>query len=89
MSIMQPEQESWIPAEKDRLHKYLNRIKGDVNHMVQQFEMKKSADAYARASQHKTGVLNTNLLHNYKINDDLFLRQSVTPDGKCHGMGCF
>ena len=88
-SIMPPQSTSHIPEEKDRLHKYLTQIKGDVNHMVQQFEMKKSADAYARASQHKTGVLNTNLLHNYKINDDLFLRQSVTPDGKCHGMVMF
>ena len=88
-TIMQPSEQSWIPTERDNLNKYLNQIKGDVNHMVQQFEMKKSADAYARASQHKTGVLNTNLLHNYKINDDLFLRQSVTPDGKCHGMVMF
>ena len=84
-----PQSTSHIPEERDRLHKYLSQIKGDVNHMVQQFEMKKSADAYARASQHKTGVLNTNLLHNYKINDDLFLRQTVTPEGKCHGMVMF
>ena len=88
-TILQPHSTSHIPEEKDRLHKYLSQIKGDVNHMVQQFEMKKSADAYARASQHKTGVLNTNLLHNYKISDDLFLRQTVTPEGKCHGMVMF
>ena len=88
-TILQPQITSHIPEEKDRLHKYLSQIKGDVNHMVQQFEMKKSADAYARASQHKTGVLNTNLLHNYKISDDLFLRQTVTPEGKCHGMVMF
>ena len=61
-------------------------IKSDVNHMVQQFEMKKSADAYARQQTHKTGVLDTNRLHNYKLTDDIFLRQSITPDGKCHGM---
>ena len=88
-TIIPPQSTSHIPEERDRLHKYLSQIKGDVNHMVQQFEMKKSADAYARASQHKTGVLNTNLLHNYKINDDLFLRQTVTPEGKCHGMVMF
>ena len=54
--------------------------------MAQQFEMKKSADAYARQQIHKTGVLNTNVLHNYKLTDDLFVRQSVVPDGKNHGL---
>ena len=57
--------------------------------MVQRFEMKKSADAYARASQNKTGVLNTARLHQYKLTDDIFLRQTVTPDGKSHGMVMF
>ena len=31
-------------------------------------------------------MLDTNSLHNYKLVDDIFLRQSVTPDGKNHGM---
>ena len=69
-----------------RLDQFLKSIRADVNHMVQQFEMKKSADAYARQQVNKTGVLDTNLLHSYKLTDDIFLRQSVTPDGKNHGM---
>lgn len=75
--------EEYVKLELD---KFLKSIRGDVNHMVQQFEMKKSADAYARQQVNKTGVLDTNLLHSYKITDDIFLRQSVTPDGKNHGM---
>ena len=71
---------------KDHFKKFMSSIKRDVNFMVQQFEMKKSADAYARQQIHKTGVLNTELLHNYKLTDDLFLRQTVTPDGKNHGL---
>ena len=71
---------------RDEFKKFLSSIKRDVNFMVQQFEMKKSADAYARQQTHKTGVLNTGILHNYKLTDDLFLRQTVTPDGKNHGM---
>ena len=54
--------------------------------MAQQFEMRKSADAYARQRVHKTGVLNTNKLHEYKLTEDLFLRQTTTPDGKNHGL---
>ena len=69
-----------------KFKKFMASIKRDVNYMVQQFEMKKSADAYARQQIHKTGVLNTNVLHNYKLTDDLFLRQTITPDGKNHGL---
>ena len=76
-------------AKEDRIigfNDFMSSIKSDVNFMVQQFEMKKSADAYARASVHKTGVLDTSRLHNYKLTDDLFLRQTITPDGKNHGV---
>jgi len=65
---------------------YLNDIKSDVMFMVQQFEMKKSADAYARQQIHKTGELNVDRLYDYQLTDDIFLRQSTTPDGKNHGM---
>jgi hypothetical protein len=65
---------------------FMSSIKRDVNFMVQQFEMRKSADAYARTQEHKTGVLNTNALHNYQLTDDVFLKQNVTTDGKNHGM---
>ena len=71
---------------RERYNTFLNSIKRDVSFMVQQFEMKKSADAYARQQIHKTGVLNTDVLHNYKLTDDVFLRQTVTPDGKNHGL---
>ena len=71
---------------KQKFERFISAIKRDVNFMVQQFEMKKSADAYARQQIHKTGVLNTDVLHNYKLTDDLFLRQTVTPDGKNHGL---
>ncbi len=71
---------------KEEYTKFLKDIKSDVNHLVQQFEMRKSADAYARQQVNKTGVLDTNLLHTYKLSDDIFLRQSILPDGKNHGM---
>ena len=74
---------------KEEFTKFILSTKKEVNHMVQRFEMKKSADAYARASQNKTGVLNTGRLHQYKLTDDIFLRQTVTPDGKSHGMVMF
>lgn len=58
----------------------------EVNYLVKEFECKKSADAYARASVSKTGVLNTSKLHTYKYNDDLFKKVTILPEGKNHGM---
>ncbi len=58
----------------------------DVNYLVKEFEMKKSADAYARSGQSKTGVLDTTKLHTYKYNDDIFKKITVIPDGKNHGL---
>lgn len=67
-------------------HKYLQSIKSEVNFMVTQFEMKKAARAFSRSQSHKTGVLDTSQLHNYKLVDDIFKRQTISPDGKNHGM---
>jgi len=58
----------------------------EVNYMVKEFECKKSADAYARASVSKTGVLDCTKLHTYKYNEDLFKKVTILPDGKNHGL---
>ena len=58
----------------------------EVNYLVKEFEMKKSASAYARAKTSRTGVLDTSKLFQYKYNDDIFKKITVTPDGKNHGL---
>ena len=58
----------------------------EVNYMVKEFECRKSADAYARAGQSKTGVLDTSKLHTYKYNEDIFKKITILPDGKNHGL---
>lgn len=65
---------------------FVRSIKRDVTFMAQQFEMRKSADLYRRSRIARTGVLDTNKLHNYKLTDDLFLRHDISPEGKNHGM---
>ena len=57
-----------------------------VNYLCKQFEMKKSADEYRRAATARTGVLDTNKLHTYKYNDDIFKKTTVVPEGKNHGL---
>ena len=58
----------------------------EVNYLVKEFECRKSADAYARSGQSKTGVLDTSKLHTYRYNEDLFKKVTVLPDGKNHGL---
>ena len=58
----------------------------EVNYLVKEFEMKKSADSYARSATAKTGVLNTSKLHTYMYNEDLFKKVTVIPEGKNHGL---
>tara|TARA_B100000035_G_scaffold31425_1_gene23943 strand:+ start:409 stop:2529 length:2121 start_codon:yes stop_codon:yes gene_type:complete len=66
--------------------KFRKESQKEVNYLVKEFECRKSADAYARAGQSKTGVLDTSKLHTYKYNEDLFKKVTVLPDGKNHGM---
>ena len=58
----------------------------EVNYLVKEFEMRKSADAYARATISKTGILDCTKLHSYKYNEDLFKKITTLPDGKNHGL---
>ena len=51
--------------------------------------MRKSADEYMRTSVSKTGVIDTNKLHSYKYNDDLFRRITTVASGKNHGFVMF
>ena len=69
--------------------KFLSSQNKSVNYMVKEFEMRKSAAAYSRTKQDKTGIINPLKLHSYKFTDDIFKRISVTPDGKNHGMMMF
>ena len=58
----------------------------EVNYLSKEFEMKKSAAAYAREQVAKTGSLDMAKLHTYKWNDDIFKKITVRPDGKNHGL---
>ena len=66
--------------------KFKNQQMRTVNYMVKEFEMKKVADAYTRTRTSRTGVINTNTLHSYKYNDDIFARIQIEPGAKNHGM---
>ena len=70
----------------NKYYEFRKQSQKEVNYLVKEFECRKSADAYARAGQSKTGVLDTSKLHTYRYNEDIFKKVTVLPDGKNHGM---
>jgi len=71
------------------LAKFEKDAKPVVNTMAKRFDMKKAADEHRRAMTAKTGRINPNRLAFYKLTDDIFLRQTLLPDGKNHGLVMF
>ena len=70
----------------DVYNQYKRDAQASVNYLVKQFEMKKSADEYARSTVSKTGVIDTNSLFKYKLTEDIFKRSTSNPIGKNHGL---
>lgn len=60
-----------------------------INLMVQEFEMRRKASEFARATVAKTGRLDIDRLWAHKISEDLFARHTIMPNGKNHGMLLF
>ena len=58
----------------------------EVNYLIKEFECRKSADSYARATTSRTGVLDCSKLHTYKYNEDLFRKVTTLAEGKNHGL---
>jgi hypothetical protein len=66
--------------------KYKDDCKKSVSYLIKEFEMKKRATEYNRSATAGTGILDTNKMHSYKWNDDIFKKVTVVPKGKSHGL---
>lgn len=66
--------------------KYKDDCKKSVSYLIKEFEMKKRATEYNRSATAGTGILDTNKMHSYKWNDDIFKKITVVPKGKSHGL---
>ena len=76
----------WVDAKKSEIAAMKDESKKTVGYMVKEFEMKKAADQYARASVSKTGSLDMGRLHTYKYNEDIFKKVTTLPGATNHGM---
>ena len=75
-----------IAKAKVRTQKFMRESSNVVNFLVKEFEMKKNAKLYARASQDKTGIIDPLKLHSYKFAEDIFKKITTIPNQKNHGM---
>lgn len=65
---------------------FRNKIRKDVLNLVQEFNLRKAADEYSRATVSRTGVIDPNKLHSFQYNDDIFHRALQVKKGKSHGL---
>ena len=79
-------QRTMYEAKQKDTVKFMNDNKDIVANMVKEFELRKSAYMYSRASVSKTGSLDLQKLHQYKFNDDIFLSTTKLAESKNHGM---
>ena len=75
-----------ITRHLNKFQVFKREIQPEVNYLVKEFECKKSATAYARATTARTGILDCSKLHTYKYNEDLFKKVTSIPEGKNHGL---
>jgi len=75
-----------LKALKPNYTKFKNETEMASAYMAKEFEMRKAAYQYSRATVHKTGTLNTNKLHSYKTAEDIFLRSTKLANYQNHGM---
>ena len=82
----QPYDIQQIEKSRIRTQKFIKDSANIVNYLVKEFEMKKNAQLYARASQDKTGIIDPLKLHSYKFAEDIFKKITTVPNQKNHGM---
>ena len=65
------------------------KAKKYVATLATEFNMRKAAYQYSRATVSSTGIINVNRLHSYKYADDIFKSATRLADAKNHGMVFF
>jgi hypothetical protein len=65
---------------------FLDETNKTTGLMAKEFEMRKAAYRTQRAQTARTGSIDTNKLHSYKYNDDIFAKVTNLADAKSHGM---
>ena len=76
----------YTPEISNDFKKYIKDTKRSVNFAVKEFEQRKAAYRYTRATTAKTGRLDVSKLWAYKTSEDIFSQVTTLADAKNHGM---
>jgi hypothetical protein len=68
---------------------FMDTNKNYISYLVKEFELRRNAKQYARASTAKTGAIDVKKAYTYKFNADIFKRVTTVPKGKNHGLLMF
>ena len=74
---------------RDEFAQFLKANQKVIGMMVKEFDLRKSAHQYSRATTSKTGSLDLNRLHAYRTSDDVFLSVTKLANAKNHGLVMF
>ena len=75
-----------MPRGEKHFVKFQANNKKSIAYMVKEFEMRKSAAEYSRATTSKSGVIDPIKMNSYLYNEDIFKKVTNIPEGKSHGM---
>lgn len=84
--IIQAKSSNTLESCKDKFNVYMKDTRKNVNFAVKEFEMRKAAHQWQRATTAKSGSLDVNKVHSYKYNEDIFARVTSLANSKNHGM---
>jgi len=77
---------SFRPQYATRFKTYMTATDKYAAMLAKEFEMRKAAYQYSRASVARRGVVNVDALHRYKFSDDIFQSVTTLADAKSHGL---
>ena len=79
--------DSPLSSKKEEIYnEFMSANRKYISYMVKEFELHKNAKQFSRAKTAKTGKLDIDRLWSYKTSDNLFLQNTIVPNGKSHGM---
>lgn len=77
------------PVNIEAYSSFMKQTRKAVGVLIKEFELRKAAYQYSRATVSKTGSLNVERLHAYKVSDDIFLSVTKLANAKNHAMMMF
>lgn len=70
----------------EKYQTFIKDSKPAVAHLTNQFQQKKAAYQYSRATQSTRGVIDVNSLYKYKYDDNIFMSNTNLANAKSHGL---